>query len=77
MAAIGTCAALIGSCFSGRRNRNAKAVGYGVAGSTIGFILGLTWKTRELTGCMGRSALKEMGTVRDQHWLSTHPIDYA
>ncbi len=77
LAAIGTCAALIGSCFSGRRNRSAKAVGYGVAGSAIGFIIGLTWKTRELTASMGRSALKEMGTVRDEHWLSTHPIDYA
>ena len=77
LAAIGTCAALIGSCFSGRRNRSAKAVGYGVAGSAIGFLLGLSWKTRDLTACMGRSALKEMGTVRDQHWLQTHPIDYA
>ncbi len=77
LAAIGTCAALVGSYLSGKRNRRTKAVGYGVVGSTIGFILGLTWKTRELTGCMGRSALKEMGTVRDQHWLSTHPIDYA
>ena len=74
LAAIGTCAALVGSYFSGRRNRSAKAVGYGVAGSAIGFILGLTWKTRELTACMGRSALKEMGTVRDQHWLQ-HPSD--
>jgi len=77
LAAIGTCAALVGSCFAGRRNRNAKAIGYGVAGSAIGFILGLTWKTRELTASMGRSALKEMGTVRDEHWLRTHPIDYA
>ncbi len=77
LAAIGTCAALIGSCFSGRRNRSAKAVGFGVAGSAIGFIIGLTWKTRELTACMGRSALKEMGTVRDEHWLRSHPIDYA
>jgi hypothetical protein len=77
LAAIGTCAALIGSCFSGRRHRSAKAVGFGVAGSAIGFILGLTWKTRELTACMGRSAMKEMGAVRDEHWLRSHPIDYA
>ena len=76
LAAIGTCAALFGSCFS-RRDRRAKAVGYGVAGSVIGLIVGLTWKTRELTACMGRSALKEMGTVRDQRWLQHHPIDYA
>ena len=77
LAAVGTCAALIGSCFSGRRNRSAKAVGFGVAGSLIGFVLGLSWTTRELTASMGRSALKEMGTVRDEHWLQTHPIDYA
>ena len=77
LAAIGTCAALVGSCLSGQRNRRTKTVGYGVAGSVIGFIIGLTWKTRELTASMGRSALKEMGTVRDEHWLRTHPIDYA
>jgi hypothetical protein len=76
LAAIGTCAALIGSCFS-RRERRAKAVGYGVAGTVIGLIVGLAWKTRELTASMGRSALKEIGTARDEHWLQTHPIDYA
>lgn len=77
LAAIATCAALAGSCFSGRRNRSAKAVGYGVAGSVIGLAVALAWKTRELTASMGRSALKEMSTVRDQHWLQKHPIDYA
>ena len=76
LAAIGTCAALFGSCFA-HRDRRAKAVGYGVAGSVIGLIVGLAWKTRELTASMGRSAMKEMGTVRDQHWLQNHPIDYA
>ena len=76
LAAIGTCAALIGSCFADR-DRKAKAVGYGVAGTVIGLLVGLAWKTRELTRSMGRSALKEMGTVRDEHWLQRHPIDYA
>ncbi len=76
LAAIGTCAALFGSCFS-RRDHRAKAVGYGVAGSVIGLVVGLAWKTRELTASMGRSALKEMSTVRDEHWLQNHPIDYA
>src|SRR3974377_828762 len=77
LAAIGTCAALVGSCLAGHRDRRAKAVGYGVAGSVIGLVVGLVWKTRELTASMGRSALKEMGTVRDEHWLQRHPIDYA
>jgi hypothetical protein len=43
----------------------------------IGLVVGLAWKTRELTASMGRSALKEMNAVRDQHWLENHPIDYA
>jgi len=76
LAVIGTCAALIGSCLSGRE-RKARAVGYGVAGSVIGLAVGLAWKTRELTASMGRSALERMGAVRDEHWLANHPIDYA
>ena len=77
LAAIGTCAALMGSCFAGRTHRKAKTVGFGVMGSVIGLAVGLAWKTRELTASMGRSALKEMGVARDEHWLQKHPIDYA
>ena len=76
LAVIGTCAALVGSCLS-PRHRRAKAVGYGVAGSLIGLVVGLAWKTRELTGSMVHAAAKNMGTVRDEHWLERHPIDYA
>jgi hypothetical protein len=46
-------------------------------GSAIGFCAGFAWGTRELTGSMGRASLKQMGAVRDQHWLERHPIDYA
>ncbi len=77
LAILGTCAALVGSYFSGRRARSIRVVGYGAVGSAIGFVVGFTWKTRELTASMGRSALKEMGAVRDERWLATHPIDYA
>jgi hypothetical protein len=45
--------------------------------SVIGFAAGFAWKTRDLTESMGRSAAKQMGVVRDQHWLDRHPIDYA
>jgi hypothetical protein len=71
LAAIGTCAALLGSCVAARRSRSAKAVGYGVAGSIIGLAVGLAWKTRELTASMGRSALKEMSNVRAQSGTNT------
>jgi len=77
LAAIGTCAALLGSCFSRRPNRSVKAAGFGVVGSVIGLAVGLAWKTRSLTASMGRCAWREMGAVRDEHWLQNHPIDYA
>jgi hypothetical protein len=77
LAAIGTCAALMGSCFSDRTHRRVRTIGFGVVGSVIGLAVGLAWKTRDLTASMGRSALKEMGVTRDQHWLQKHPIDYA
>jgi hypothetical protein len=77
LAVIGTCVAVVGSYFTGQRARSLRAVGYGAVGSAIGFVIGFTWKTRELSASMGRSALKEMGVVRDEHWLESHPIDYA
>jgi hypothetical protein len=48
-----------------------------VAGGAIGFAAGFTWKTRDLTASMARSAMKEMGTVRDEHWIEKHPVDYG
>ena len=76
VAAIGTFAGL----FSLRRfNRRSisRTVAFGVAGGTIGFDAGFTWKTRNLTSSMARSAMKEMGTVLYERWISKHPIDYA
>ena len=55
----------------------AKTVACGLVGSAIGFVAGFAWKTRDLTEGMAHSAAKQMGVVRDQHWLERHPIDYA
>ena len=77
LAAVGACAGLLQCAVAGRRRRVAERLALGVAGSLIGFFAGFTWKTRDLTGSMMQGAAKHMGTVRDEHWLERHPIDYA
>ncbi len=76
LAAIGACAGLFSFRRFDRRSLS-RTVAFGMAGGTIGFAAGFTWKTRSLTSSMARSALKEMGTVRDERWIAKHPIDYA
>ncbi len=76
VAAIGAFAGLFSLRQFDRRSVS-RTVAFGVAGGTIGFAAGFTWKTRNLTASMARSALKEMGTVRDERWIARHPIDYA
>jgi hypothetical protein len=77
LATIGACAGVLRFYANGRRDRLPKTIAWSMLGSAIGFCAGFAWKTRELTGSMGRSSLKQMGAVRDQHWLERHPIDYA
>ncbi len=77
LATIGACAGLLRLYVSNRRGRVPKTVAWSVLGSAIGFCAGFAWKTRDLTTSMGRSSLKQMRVVRDEHWLERHPIDYA
>jgi hypothetical protein len=77
LAAIGACAGLLQCLVSGRRRRVPESLALGAVGSVIGFFAGFTWKTRDLTASMVHGAAKNMGTVRDEHWLERHPIDYA
>ncbi len=77
MAAIGACAGLLPLYLARRRGRIPKAIASGVIGSAVGFCAGFTWKNRDLTTSMARSALKQINVVRDEHWLERHPIDYA
>ncbi len=77
LAVFGTCAGLLRYSFPARRDSISKAITCGVAGGAMGLLAGLAWKTRDLTGSMTRAAAKQMGAVRDEHWLDRHPIDYA
>jgi hypothetical protein len=77
LATIGACVGLLRFYASGHRGRVLKTIAWSAIGSAVGFCAGFAWKTRELTASMGRSSLKQMGVVRDEHWLERHPIDYA
>ena len=76
-AAIGLGTGLLQLIGGGRRHRVAKTIAAVVAGASIGFLVGLSWKTRELAGSMAHDALKKVGETRDAHWLERHPITYA
>ena len=77
LATLGVCAGLLRYYLPARRGRVAKTIACGMLGGAFGFLAGFGWQTRNLTESMGRAAAKNMGEVRDQHWLANHPIDYA
>lgn len=49
----------------------------GFVGGAIGFGLGIAWENRRLTESITSGALRNISKVRDEHWLESHPIDYA
>jgi hypothetical protein len=49
----------------------------GLLGGVLGFGGGVAWGSREAASAIARRAAKNLGAVRDQHWLEKHPIAYA
>ncbi len=78
-AAIGACVgALVAYPIYRRRSSPTTAtLAYGLLGCAIGLTTGLAWKSRHLSASVASNAMKNMGKVRDEQWLSKHPIDYA
>ena len=76
-AALGIGAGLLQLVAGPRRRRIARTVAAVVAGAGVGFLVGFSWKTRELAGSMTHDALRNVGATRDAHWLQRHPITYA
>jgi hypothetical protein len=50
---------------------------FGLLGGAVGLGMGIAWQSRGLTACAAKGAWRNIGRVRDEHWLETHPIDYA
>lgn len=75
-AAIGACIGVLGAPANGHKSIS-KVLRYGILGGAIGLGFGIAWKSRRLTESMANGALEKIGKVRDEHWLESHPIDYA
>lgn len=76
-AAVGACIGLLGSYPGDHRGSIGRALAFGLAGWAIGFGAGVAWKTRGLIESVATNAFRNIGKVRDEHWLERHPIDYA
>lgn len=76
-AALGACIGVLGSCPGCREKSIARTLLYGLLGGAIGLGAGVAWESRRLTASVAGSALRNIGRVRDEHWLAKHPIDYA
>ena len=76
-AALGACIGVLGSYPGYRQKSIARALAFGLLGGAIGLGAGLAWESRCLTASVAGSALRNIGRVRDEHWLTKHPIDYA
>ena len=76
-AVIGAALGVVAS-YPGRRHRSFdKTVEYGLLGAVLGLGASIVWENRRLTASVARGALRNIGKVRDEHWLESHPIDYA
>jgi len=77
--AIGACVgALAAYPFYRKKSSTATAtLAYGLLGCVVGLTAGLAWKSRHLSASVASGAIKEIGKVRDEKWLTKNPINYA
>jgi hypothetical protein len=76
-AALGVCIGVLGSYPAHRQKSVGRAMAYGLLGGVIGFGAAIAWASRCLTASVAGGAFENIGRVRDEHWLTKHPIDYA
>ncbi|MGD0215168.1 MAG: hypothetical protein ABSB87_18220 [Terriglobales bacterium] len=76
-AVVGACLGVLGSYPGCRQKSATRALAFGLLGGVIGLSLGLAWESRRLTASAAGGALRNIGRVRDERWLTKHPIDYA
>jgi len=76
-AALGAYLGLLGSYPGCRRKSIGRTLAYGLLGGAIGLGAGVAWESRRLTVSAAGGALRNIGRVRDEHWLTKHPINYA
>jgi hypothetical protein len=74
---LGACIGFLSS-YPGKRPKSiGKGLALGWLGGVIGFGAGFAWVSRRLTASMACQVRRNIGRVRDEHWLEDNPIDYA
>ena len=76
-AVLGACIGVLGSYAGYRQKSITRALAFGLLSGAIGLGAGVAWESRRLTASVADGALRNIGRVRDEHWLTKHPIDYA
>lgn len=76
-AAVGACLGMLGGYPANRHRSIGRALARGLLGGAIGLGAGVAWESRRLTASVAGGAFRNIGRVRDEHWLTKHPIDYA
>jgi hypothetical protein len=75
--AVGAGIGILSAAFVGNRKDRSHVVFGGLLGSVLGSAVVLAWSSRRFARHATDKAIRSVNTVRDQHWLSSHPIDYA
>jgi hypothetical protein len=76
-AAVGVAVGALGVCLARKSKSGRDALAGGLLGGVLGFASGVVWGSREVTAGVAHQAAKNLGRVRDAHWLERHPITYA
>jgi len=76
-AVLGACVGVLSSYPGHREKSVCRRLAFGLLGGAIGLGAGVIWGSRHLTASAACSAMRNIGRVRDEHWLTRHPIDYA
>ena len=76
-AAVGVAVGALGLCLGRKSKSGRDALTGGLVGGALGFASGVVWGSREVTAGVARQAARNLGTVRDAHWLERNPITYA
>jgi hypothetical protein len=76
-AAVGACVGVLVGYPICRKKSPAVTWAYGLLGCAVGLGAGFAWKSRHLSASAASGALKNIGKVRDERWLTKNPVNYA
>ncbi len=74
---MGASVGLLAASWGSSRRPKLSPVWFALLGGLLGFGTNLALNNRQVTEDVLRGAMKNISLVRDAHWLTKNPIDYA